>query len=315
MSDFLSRRVICRRCRFIFTIDVPAQADGEEGEGLCFEAQCPSCDIWACFTVADTPECQPSRPSREELEEARRRQELPEQLLTPIRENRAHPAVARFDRIGNGMSGRRLSSWSSKGCKSRQKVSGSTASGSGISVTCLSRLSCQDEERRLESVLGIVVIAENPATNAEDHWSMPSHESFKGRFVLSADKGVQQLSIRQARPIRQKHDPAILVENRVRGAADREMVPRAPVEQSLFQGCVRGSGPQRSICIRKKCVAQLMHGSKFRIRCSHRRVAVPSSLPSTRGKYARRSSSIRPWFCAVGGTILASAIIPSSPMR
>ena len=119
------------------------------------------------------------------------------------------------------LSGSRLNSWSRRGCRSRQQSSGSTASGSGISATCLSRaplggtvlafsavrqatpwsqlatisrgtmdagLSDEDQKRRLERILGVVVIAENTATDAQDHRPMPPHEDCKGGFVLPVRK-------------------------------------------------------------------------------------------------------------------------------
>ena len=88
MSDAIEgQRVTCRRCRYWF----PVQR--EPGEGWRVEAQCPSCDAWACFTVADTHD-QP-RPNPPDWERATQR--LGERLWRPINENRDHPAVAWVD--------------------------------------------------------------------------------------------------------------------------------------------------------------------------------------------------------------------------
>ncbi len=74
------------------------QGAGCATEDWQVEAQCPSCDGWACFTVADTLEL--PRPDPRELEAAT--QKLGEQLYQPITEHRSHPAVAWMDRVGNG---------------------------------------------------------------------------------------------------------------------------------------------------------------------------------------------------------------------
>ena len=63
------------------------------------EAQCPSCETWACFTVADTRD--PPLPDPAELDAATQR--LGEQLWQPINEHRSHPAIAWVDRVGNGV--------------------------------------------------------------------------------------------------------------------------------------------------------------------------------------------------------------------
>jgi hypothetical protein len=66
------------------------------------EAQCPSCEAWACFTIADTPERQPkSDPAAEAAREAALKQRAA-LLFQPIERNRSHPAVQWFEKIGNG---------------------------------------------------------------------------------------------------------------------------------------------------------------------------------------------------------------------
>jgi len=93
MSEALEeQRVNCRRCRYRFPVQV------QPGEGWRVEAQCPSCDTWACFTVADTRDPPPRDPAELEAEAQR----LGEQLWSPINEHRDHPAIAWVDRVGNG---------------------------------------------------------------------------------------------------------------------------------------------------------------------------------------------------------------------
>jgi hypothetical protein len=73
-------------------VRVPASEDWR------VEAQCPSCESWACFTIADTRE--PPAPDPAELDaEAQRLGEL---LWRPINAHRGHRAVAWMDRVGNG---------------------------------------------------------------------------------------------------------------------------------------------------------------------------------------------------------------------
>jgi hypothetical protein len=60
----------------------------------------------------------------------------------------------------------------------------------------------------LKGVLGIVVIADDTAADAEDHQAVATHKGFKGCFVLLVDEGCQQLPIRPARRILPQHGPS-----------------------------------------------------------------------------------------------------------
>jgi hypothetical protein len=86
------QRVSCRRCRYRFRVQVQPDEDWR------VEAQCPCCDGWACFTLADTRN--PPKPDPREWEAATQR--LGELLWRPINEHPSHPAVAWVDMIGNG---------------------------------------------------------------------------------------------------------------------------------------------------------------------------------------------------------------------
>jgi putative transposase len=50
-----------------------------------------------------------------------------------------------------------------------------------------------------ESILGVVVVAENTATDAPDHRTMPLHQNRKSLLFSAAEIAFQQLSIRQFR--------------------------------------------------------------------------------------------------------------------
>jgi hypothetical protein len=88
-----AQRVNCRQCRYRFPVQVMPCEDWK------VEAQCPCCEVWACFTVADTFD--PPRPNPEES--AAQAQCLGEELWRPINDHRSHPATAWMDRVGNGM--------------------------------------------------------------------------------------------------------------------------------------------------------------------------------------------------------------------
>jgi hypothetical protein len=92
-DDVTEMRVNCRQCRFSFPVQVSPSEDWR------VEAQCPSCDGWACYTIADTRD--PPRPDLRELETEVQR--LGERLWQLINEHRNHPAVAWMDHVGNGM--------------------------------------------------------------------------------------------------------------------------------------------------------------------------------------------------------------------
>ena len=132
------------------------------------------------------------------------------------------------------LSGRRLSSWSSSGCRSSQSsvlLEGWFGHGRhlllprpppggrrsrlqrrlvGHAVEPVgdhlprhdgSRLADEDEEGGLEGVLGVVVAVEDPAADAPDHRAVPLHQGGERRFLAAAEVALQQLPIGQARPL------------------------------------------------------------------------------------------------------------------
>jgi hypothetical protein len=98
----IEQRVICRLCRFIFKVQVPALSPTAPNEDWAIEAQCPSCDRWGCFTPADTPEREPPRPDFDEDVSDEQTHALCERLFEPINKHRSHPAVRWFDRVSIG---------------------------------------------------------------------------------------------------------------------------------------------------------------------------------------------------------------------
>ena len=132
------------------------------------------------------------------------------------------------------LSGRRLNSWSSRGCRSCQTVlfrhgrfghvrhlplprpaawrpspSPSSAVWWATPYSQLAtisrgrdrrRLADEDEEGGLEGVLGVVVVAKDAAAHAPDHRAVPPHEGRKSRLVTAAEVVLQQLPDRSAPP-------------------------------------------------------------------------------------------------------------------
>ena len=86
-------RVSCRRCRFRFPVEVAVK------DAWRVEAQCPSCEAWACFSAADTQDL----PRSDQTEREAEMQRLRELLWLPINEHRGHPTIAWMDRVGNGL--------------------------------------------------------------------------------------------------------------------------------------------------------------------------------------------------------------------
>src|SRR5438552_2093763 len=93
-NTLIEQRLVCCLCRFCFVVPI------RPAEEWRVDAQCPSCEFSACFTVADTLERQPPLPDPKERD--REVQQLGEHLWQPINAHRNHPTVAWLDRVGNG---------------------------------------------------------------------------------------------------------------------------------------------------------------------------------------------------------------------
>ena len=131
-------------------------------------------------------------------------------------------------------SGRRLNSWSSDSVRS-SRWSSDAASGSGMSVTWpsrtrrlgphrprlhgrlvrhavepvaehlpwhdRSRLAGEDEEGRLEGVLGVVVVPEDPAADAPDHRAVAMDDRLEDGLLPPCHEAIQELPVRESPPI------------------------------------------------------------------------------------------------------------------
>jgi tetratricopeptide (TPR) repeat protein len=86
----------------------------------------------------------------------------------------------------------------------------------------------------LESILGVVVIADDTIANTQDHRAVTTDKGFKGRFVLLVDEGRQQFPIRPVRSILQQSGPAKMPNHRVH-LSRRHSYPPWPVAPNLYR--------------------------------------------------------------------------------
>ena len=59
------------------------------------------------------------------------------------------------------------------------------------------RLVGQDEESRLEGILGVVAMTQHAVADAQNHRTMPAHQRRERRLFASTNKPLQQFSIGQ----------------------------------------------------------------------------------------------------------------------
>src|SRR5262249_37434580 len=71
-------------------------------------------------------------------------------------------------------------------------------------------LANEDQEGRLECVLGIVVVVQEAAAHPPDHRAVPTHEGTKRSIITAAEECLQQLLVGQAFAIAQKHFPQLV---------------------------------------------------------------------------------------------------------
>ena len=99
-------------------------------------------------------------------------------------------------------------------------------------------------------------IAKDTAADAQDHRTMPLHQRFRGRLIVLFDEERQELPIRQASPVADKHRFAKLLDDGLQAAGPHFPSSRAPawrIRYLLFLGggrfhtlfCVIGPAPNR----------------------------------------------------------------------
>jgi hypothetical protein len=112
-----------------------------------------------------------------------------------------------------------------------------TSSGEAIDAA----LADEDEEGGLERVLGIVVIAQDPAAHAPHHRTMLIYNCRNCGLFTPADVVREQLPIGQPRPIAQKHCPAEVLDDLV-PLAGRHVVSLVRLPRALYLTTAR-AGP------------------------------------------------------------------------
>lgn len=96
MASHSPQRVECPRCRHRFTLAVP---DGDGDDWECSE-RCPACDSATRFTIAHVPDRAPRLETEGVDPPLHPRLQA---MVEPLERHHDHPAMAWFDRIGNGL--------------------------------------------------------------------------------------------------------------------------------------------------------------------------------------------------------------------
>jgi hypothetical protein len=53
----------------------------------------------------------------------------------------------------------------------------------------------KDQESRLESILGILLVPQDPPADGQDHRTVPLDQNSEGRFILVGKKRIENLAI------------------------------------------------------------------------------------------------------------------------
>ena len=83
----------------------------------------------------------------------------------------------------------------------------------------------QDEEGGLEGILDVVLVAEEPAADAQDHRSVPGHERSQGRLVAAGDEPLEERGLAQAGNGPAAEDPVQLAQDSLRVSAHDDPAP------------------------------------------------------------------------------------------
>src|SRR5690349_8862774 len=79
-------------------------------------------------------------------------------------------------------------------------------------------LAQQHQKGGLKSVLSIMAIAQDTATNTEHHRAVPAHQGREGGFLALDQKSIEQLAVCQTVRIVEEHAPVKVPEQAVRGS-------------------------------------------------------------------------------------------------
>jgi hypothetical protein len=115
-----------------------------------------------------------------------------------------------------------------------------------------SGLAHEDQEGDLESVLGVVLVLEDPAAHAPYHRTMPAHNRCQRCLVMAAHEVFKELAVGQPRSIAAKHRPSDVLDNLARLAA-RHVVSLVRATFALYTYYY----PHSSVC----CIFSQQRGS------------------------------------------------------
>ena len=71
-----------------------------------------------------------------------------------------------------------------------------------------SRLADEDEKSRLECILRVLDVAQEPAADAPDHWGVSVHQRREGGVIAVVDETLQHLPVRCAALLGRPYGPA-----------------------------------------------------------------------------------------------------------
>src|SRR4029077_10999070 len=71
-----------------------------------------------------------------------------------------------------------------------------------ITLADRTRLADQEQERRLEGILGVIEVRQPPPAQGPDHRTVPRQQRLKRRFLTVRDESLQQVAVRVLDPAR-----------------------------------------------------------------------------------------------------------------
>ena len=166
---------------------------------------------------------------------------------------------------------------------------GARPTGSGLSV----------RSRRWIRPGWLIGAAASTTTTAEN----PLHSSIRAEHIAAAFEDANPGGHPPAQPAGDRRPKAVVAAVRIADRGDEHAQGPIAAAHVRFTRNVR------------KCAAQEMHGSWLRMLCSQLAFSASSSRSRPAVATCRKSSSITPWFCAVGGTRRASRTVPSASSR
>jgi hypothetical protein len=93
------------------------------------------------------------------------------------------------------------------------------------------RLAHQDQERRLEGILGIMLFSQQPPAHSPNHGAQTADQPFQCRGILPQDVFVQQFAIAQRIPVTLPEQLLNFLHNKLFGAHRHPFNPLQRIDQ------------------------------------------------------------------------------------